>query len=245
MVVLGIQNATFAETALTTEEQTLWETQYNDLFFSPWSFERQYVNSKKTVVDAGIRAAKNALDEKKFGGLNCADSELGITTIRPGQVGLVNGATPEADNVWKWKHDCIKQAQGVGFENWIHSPAAGAPTTSFATPEEAFYIPLYIHEENCSPRIQTVKLDIGRANILYYDVAACRMRDYISGTNLIPLPTTFWAPEMDVKVALGFKMNGTTEPRLGGFCVALGSFLDATYYTASSNSVVAGTTAST
>ena len=170
MVVLGIQNATFAETALTAEEQTLWQTQYADLWFPPWSLERTYINTKKAIVDAGVRAAKNALDERKFGGLNAADSEIGITTIRPGQVGLVNGATPEANNVWKWKHDCIKEAYGVGFENWIHSPTT--PTTAFATPEEAFYIPLYIHEENCSPRIQTVKLDIGRANILFYDVCA-------------------------------------------------------------------------
>ncbi|MBU0959255.1 MAG: hypothetical protein KKB31_04905 [Nanoarchaeota archaeon] len=243
MVVLGIQNATFAETALTGEEQSLWTIQYNELFYPPWSYERRFIDSRKSVVEAGIRAAKNALDERKFGGLNCADSEIGITPIRPGQVGLVNGATPEANNVWKWKHDCIKEAQGVGFENWIHSPAA--PTTAFATPEEAFYIPLYIVEENCSPRIQTVKLDIGRANILYYDVCACRMRDYQSGTNLIPLPTTFWAPEMDVLVALGFKMNGTTEPRLGGFCVALGSFLDSTEYHASGNSVLGENNAST
>lgn len=243
MVVLSMQNATFAETALTAEEQEYWETQFRELFYPPWSFERQFVNTRKAIVDAGIRAAKNALDERKFGGLNCADSEIGISTIRPGHVGLVNGATPEANNVWKWKHDCIKEAYGVGFENWIHSPTTA--TTAFATPEEAFYIPLYILEENCSPRIQTVKMDIGRANILYYDVAACRLRDYQTGTNLIPLPTTFWAPEMDVLVALGFKMNGTTEPRLGGFCVALGSFLDATSYQASTNTVVGVNTAST
>lgn len=243
MVELAIQNATFAETALTPEENTLWNIQFNELWYPPWSFERRFVMSRRAIVDAGIRAAKNALDERKFGGLNCANSEIGITTIRPGQVGLVEGNTPEANNVWKWKHDCIKETQGTGFENWIHSPTA--PTTAFAINDDSFFIPLYILEENCSPRIQTVKLDIGRANILYYDVAACRMRDYASGVNLIPLPTTFWAPEMDVLVALGFKMNGTTEPRLGGFCVAEGNFLDATYYSASTHTVVPATAAST
>ena len=243
MVELTIQNATFAETALTPEEQTLWQTQYNELWYQPWSFERSFLNSRRAVIDAGIRAAKNALDERKFGGLNAANSEIGISTIRPGHVGLVNGVDPEADNVWKWKHDCIKSANAVGFENWIHSPTA--PTTAFSVCDDSFIIPLYIVEENCSPRIQTVKMDIGRANILHYDVAACRMRDYQSGVNLIPLPTTYWAPEMDVLVALGHKMNGTTEPRLGGFCVAEGQFLDATYYTASTHTVVAGTTAST
>jgi len=243
MVVLSIQNATFAETALTGEEQSLWENQWRELFMPPWSFERQFINSKKAIVDAGIRAGKNALDERKFGGINAADSEIGISTIRPGHVGLVNGTVPEADNVWKWKHDCVKAASTVGFEYWIHSPTTA--TTAYTLPEECFIIPLYIVEENCSPRIQTIKMDIGRANILHYDVAACRLRDYATGVNLIPLPTTFWAPEMDVHIALQHKMNGTTEPRLGGFTVAYGSFLDATAYSASTNTVTATTTAST
>jgi hypothetical protein len=243
MVVLTVQNATFAETGLTDEESQIWNTQWKELFVPPWSFERQFINSRKDIVDAGIRAAKNALDERKFGGLNAANSEIGLSMIRPGQVGLVNGTVPEADNVWKWKHDCVKAANGVGFENWIHSPTTA--TTAYSVPKELFIIPLYVIEENCCPRIQTIKMDIGRANILHYDVAAARMKDYASGVNLIPLPTTYWAPEMDVLVALQHKMNGTTEPRLGGFTVGMGSFLDATTYAASTNTVTTTTTAST
>lgn len=243
MAVLEIQNATFAETALTGEETQLWEQQWRELFVPPWNFERQYINSKKSIVDSFLRAAKNALDERKFGGINAANSEIGISMIRPGHVGLVNGTVPEADNVWKWKHDCVKAANAVGFEYWIHSPTVA--TTAYAIPDECFIMPLYIVEENCSPRIQTIKMDIGRANILHYDVAAARLRDYQTGTNIIPLPTTFWAPEMDVHIALQHKMNGTTEPRLGGFTVAYGSFLDATTYAASTHTVVTTTTTST
>ena len=243
MVELVIQNATFAETKLTPEEMTLWEAQWGALFMPPWSFERQYINTRRNVVLQGIQAGKNAINERKFGGLNAANSEIGISAIRPGHVGLVNGVDPEADNVWKWKHDCVKTAQGFGLENWIHSPVA--PTTAFSIPEDVFIIPLYIVEEACSPRIMTVKMDIDRSNILYYDVCACRLRDYQTGIALIPLPTTFWAPEIDVTMALGFKMNGTVEPRLGGFTVALGQFLDATNYVASTNTVVAETVAAT
>lgn len=243
MVVLAIQNATFAETGLTPEETNIWETQWRELFMPPWSFERQFINSRKSVVDAGIRAAKNLLDEKKFGGINAANSEIGISMIRPGHVGLVNGTVPEADNVWKWKHDVVKTANAVGFENWIHSPTTA--TTAYSVPEELFIIPLYVVEENACPRIQCIKMDIGRANILYYDVAGCRIRDYQTGYNLIPLPTTYWAPEMDVLVALAHKNVGTTEPRLGGFTVGYGSFLNATTYAASTNTIATTTTAST
>lgn len=242
MVVLGIQNATFAETALTGEEEAIFNAQWASLFCAPWSFERRFVDSKMNVVKAGLRAAKNALNERKFGGLNGANSELGLTPIRPGQVGLVNGNNPESNNVWKWKHDCVKATNGVGFENWIHSPTS--PTTAFAVNDDSFFIPLYIFEENCSPRIQTIKMDIGRANILYYDVTMSRIRDYVSGMNIIPLPTSFWAPDMDVLIALQHKMNGTTEPRLGGFCVAEGQFLNASTYIASTNTVVPQFTAS-
>lgn len=243
MVQLAIQNETFAETMLTPEEMKLLTTQWQELFMPPWSYERQFVNSRWPIVVQGVQAAKNALEERKFGGFNCGNSEIGISPIRPGQVGLVNGVVPEADNVWKWKHDTVKAAQGVGFENWIHSPTAA--TTAYTIPDHSFFIPLYIIEENCSPRIQTVKMNIGRTNILYYDVAACRLRDYQSGTNLIPLPTTFWPPMIDVLIALQFKMNGTTEPRLGGFVVAEGTWLNSSAYVASTNTVTTETTAST
>jgi hypothetical protein len=243
MVVLAIQGATFAETQLTPEEQGIFDEQWKELFCPAWSYERQFIQSRMNVVMAGIRAAKNALDEKKFGGLNAANSELGLSMIRPGHVGLVDGTVPEANNVWKWKHDCIKQTSGVGLENWIHSPTTA--TTAYTIASNEFIIPLYILEENCSPRLQTIKMDIGRSNILYYDVCASRIRDYTSGINLIPLPTTFWGPDVDVLVALGFKMNGTTEPRLGGFTIAEGVFLDSTNYTVSTNSVTTETVAAT
>ena len=243
MVVLAIQGATFAETALTGEEEALFNAQWASLFCAPWSYERRFIDSRMNVVKAGVRAAKNALDERKFGGINAANSEIGLSMIRPGQVGLVEGATPESNNVWKWKHDCVQATNGVGCENWIHSPTAAA--TAFAVTDDSFFIPLYIFDENCCPRIQTVKLNIGRSNILYYDVCASRIRDYVSGMNIIPLPTTFWGPNDDILIALQHKMNGTTEPRLGGFCIAEGQFLNASTYIAATHTVATQFTAST
>lgn len=243
MVRLAIQNEEFAETQLSTEEMNILSGQWKELFAPPWSFERSYIQGKWDTVMKAVQAAKNSLDELKFGGFNCGSSEIGMSPIRPGHVGLVNGTVPEANNVWKWKHDTIKMAQGTGLENWIHSPTTA--TTAFTLHEDEFIYPMYIVEENCSPKIQLVKMDIGRTNILFYDVAASRLRDYQTGINLIPLPTTFWLPEMDVTVALGFKFDGCTEPRLGGFTIAKGSFLNSTNYVASTNSVTTETVSST
>jgi hypothetical protein len=50
---------------------------------------------------------------------------------------------------------------------------------------------------------------------------------------------------IDVLVALQFKMNGTTEPRLGGFVVAEGTWLNSSTYVASTNTVTTETVAST
>ena len=243
MVKLAIQNEEFAQTALTPDEMNTFMGQLKELWYYPWSFERQFIWGKLPVVQVAAEAAKNSLDELKFGGFNAGNAEIGFSPIRPGHVGLVNGTVPEADNVWKWKHDTVKEANAVGFENWIHSPTTA--TTAYNIPEELFIYPMYILEENCSPKIQTVKMTIGRTNILNYDVRGSRLRDYQSGTNLIPLPTTFWLPEMDVLVALGFKYTGVTEPRLGGFTFGKGFILDATSYAASTNTVSTTTTAST
>jgi len=243
MVKLVAQNEEFAETRLTDQEMGIFAGQWKDLWMPDWSFERRFVQDHWDKVVNAVQCAKNALDELRFGGFNCGNSEIGLTPIRPGQVGLVDTAPSEADNVWKWKHDTKKEAQGVGFEYWIHSPAVA--TTAFTLNEDEFIYPMYIVEENCSPKIQTVKMDIGRTNILWYDVRAARLRDYQTGINLIPLPTTYWLPEMDILVSLGFKYAGTTEPRLGGFCIAKGSFLNATSYNDSTNTVVPVVTTST
>lgn len=241
MVKLWTQNEEFATTALTPQESQILQTQWNELFMPPWSFERKFIGAKYPLVKTAVEAAKNALDELTFGGFNCGNSEIGICTIRPGQVGLVNGTPSEADNVWKWKHDTTKSAQGVGWENWIHSPTTA--TTAYTLHADEFIYPMYIVEEQCTPLIQGVKMDIGRTNILYYDVAACRLRDYQTGLNLIPLPTTFWLPKMDVKIALNFKYAAVTEPRLGGFCIAKGDFLDSSHYASSTNTIQTETTA--
>lgn len=242
MVKLAIQNEEFAETELTSDELSTLQGQWRELFAPPWSFERQYIQGKWNTVLSAVKAAKNSLDELKFGGFNCGSSEIGITPIRPGHVGLVNGTVPEANNVWKWKHDTVRMAQNTGLENWIHSPTTA--TTAFTLNQDEFVYPMYIVEENCSPKIQLIKMDIGRTNILFYDVTASRLRDYQTGINLTPLPTTFWLPEMDVLVALGFKFAGVTEPRLGGFTIARGSFLNATNYAASTNTVATESVAS-
>jgi len=241
MVKLWTQNEEFATTALTPQEAQILQTQWNELFMPPWSFERKFINAKYAMVKTACEAGKNALDELTFGGFNAGNGEIGISSIRPGHVGLVNGTVPEANNVWKWKHDTTKSAQGVGLENWIHSPTTA--TTAYNLNEDQFVYPMYIVEEQCTPTIQTVKMDIGRTNILYYDVANCRLRDYQTGLSLIPLPTTFWLPQMDVLVALNFTSAKVTEPRLGGFTIAKGNFLDSSHYASSTNTVQTETTA--
>lgn len=242
MVKLAIQNEDFAQTKLSAGEHDLFVKQWNDLFLAPWNFEKQYINSRQAMVGMALECAKNALDELVFGGLNAGNQEIGFSFIRPGQVGLVEAAACESNNVWAWKHDATKIVNALGLENWIHSPAAA--TTAYAVSDHEFVYPMYIIEEQASPKIQVVKMDIGRTNILHYDVAACRIIDQATGIPLIPLPTTFWLPNMDVLVALGFKAAGYVEPRLGGFCIAEGSFLNSTNYIAATNSVATQAVAS-
>jgi len=195
-----------------------------------------------STMQTALEVAKNSLDEITFGGMNAGNGEIGFTMIRPGHVGFVESAACESNNVWAWKHDCVKIVNAVGFENWIHSPAGA--TTPFNVMEDSFIYPMYIVEENANAKIQCVKMDIGRTNVLWYDVAACRLATE-DGINLIPLPTTFWLGETDALMALGFKAAGFVEPRLGGFTVAKGSFLNACNYVANGNSVQPQTVAST
>lgn len=247
MVFLAVQNEDFAETKLTAKEMGLFTAQWNELFLPSWNLERRYINEKlNSVVLPGIQAAKNALDEKTFGGFNAGNNEIGISPIRPGHVGLVHSATivvAEADQVWRWARNTAAPGYNVGYENWIHSPTTA--TTSFQVYRDEFVLPMYIVEEAASPKIQSVKLNIGRTDILYYDVAANRIRDNVTGISLIPLPTTFWLPETDALIALQCTCAGTIAPRLGGFTVALGSFLDGTTYTISTNTVNPSTVAAT
>lgn len=247
-IKLAVQNEEFTTSPLTDIERALFEEQWKELFHPPWSLERQFLELKKPVVLRGIEAAKNALDEITFGGFNAQANELGISPIRPGHVGLCHDGSytnAEADNTWKWKGGKLATAPAynAGFDGWIHSPSSD--TTAFTVHEDAFIIPLYIVEESASPKLACIKMDVGRSDILYYDVGACRLRDARSGISLIPLPTTFWGPNTDVLVAVQAKEAGSLDIRLGGFTVARGSFLDATTYTPSTNTVATATVATT
>lgn len=237
-VKLEIQNEEFTTTALTDRELTVFEKQFAELFYPPWSLEREFILGKKDVVLRGIEAAKNVLGEKTFGGFNAQANEIGISPIRPGHVGLCHDATntfAEADNTWKWISNAARPSYNTGFDTWIHSPTSN--TSAFTVHKDSFIIPLYIVEESASPKLQTIKINVGRSDILYYDCSACRIRDNRTGISLIPLPTTFWGPSTDVLVAVQAKEAGALEIRLGGFTVALGTFLDATVYQPDGNTV--------
>jgi len=245
-VKLSVQNEEFTTDPLTKDERDLFEEQFNDLFYPPWSLERRFILSRKDFILAGIEVAKNKLDGLTFGGFNAGANELGISPIRPGHVGLVRASSTtnaEADQVWKWAGNASKPTYNTGFDGWIHSPSSD--TTAFTVHEDSFIIPMYIVEETASPKLQTVKIDVGRTDILYYDVSACRFRDAQTGISLIPLPKMFWGPNTDVLVAVQAKEAGTLDIRLGGFTVAKGTFLDATVYTVSTNTVAPATKATT
>jgi len=239
MVDLDVQHESFAETALTQKEMELFNAQWKDLFFPSWSLERELINSRRAVVDQGVRAAKNALDERNFGGFNSGANEIGISTIRPGQVGLAGdgSSNEEGDNTWLWtRRNATVPGYNVAYDCWIHSPNTVA--TAFTLHKDQFVIPLYIVEQSTSPKLQTVKIDIGRSDILYYDCAANQIRDARSGISLYPLPTTFWGPSIDVLISIQAKAAGALELRLGGFCVGLGTFLNASSYEGSTNTIV-------
>jgi len=245
-IKLGIQSEEFTTTPLTTYERDLFEDQLKELFYPPWNLERQYVLSKHDIILVALEAAKNSLDDKTFGGFNAGANEIGMSTIRPGHVGLCrDGAhtNAEADNTWKWVSNASAPGYNTGFDGWIHSPTSD--TTAFTVHEDSFILPLYIVEESASPKLQTVKIDVGRTDVLYYDVSAARIRDAKTGISLYPLPTTFWGPNTDVLVAVQAKEAGTLDIRLGGFTFALGTFLDATTYTPSTNTVAPATVATT
>ena len=245
---MSVQNEEFTTQELTPEERSLFEKQFSELFYPPWSLEREFILSRKQFVVHGIEAAKHKLDGLTFGGFNAGANELGISPIRPGHVGLCHNAAntnAEADNTWKWKGGKLAAAPAynTGFDGWIHSPTSD--TTAFTVHEDAFIIPMYIVEESASPKLQTVKIDVGRSDILYYDVSAARLRDARTGISLIPLPEMFWGPNVDVLVAVQAREAGTLDIRLGGFTVAKGTFLDATTYTPSGNTVATATVATT
>lgn len=244
-VKLVTQKEEFTTTELTAEERALFEEQFRDLFYPPWSLERQFITARKDFILDGIAVAKNKFD-LSFGGFNAGANELGISPIRPGHVGLCKSSTStaaEADNTWRWTSVTTAPGYTAGFDNWIHSPSSA--TTAFTVHEDSFIIPTHIVEESATPKLQCIKIDVGRTDILYYDVSACRIRDNATGINLIPLPRMYWGPNTDVLVAIQTKESGYVDLRLGGFTIAKGTFLDATVYEANGNTVKPRTNAST
>lgn len=241
---LSVQNnANFAEDDLQKEEMDTFTAQWAEMFMPAWSLERQLINSRLDVVLKAIKASKNIF-VKKFGGFNPQGGEFGLTPIRPGQVGICAATVSEGNNTWIWPAATTAPGTAVGFDGWIHSPTAA--TTPYTLPLNLNIYPFYLAEESPTPILQTVKMDINRANILWLDMSAGHIRDpKAPNVCFYPLPNTFWSQQTNVEISIQTKKAGYMDLRLGGFAIGQTEMLDASSYTASTNTVTATKTAYT
>lgn len=247
---LMVQGAQFPYADLDSNETQLFDNQFAEMFCTPWAIERMLIQSRRNNVLAAIGVAKNEFKGKGFGGFNAAAGQIGISPIRPGQVGLCKSGSDtaaEGDNTWIWTSgNTALPAYGTGNDNWIHSPNTATTNFTLAQNPGAIIFPFYLVEENPSAILQTLKMDIGRANILYIDCSMGRVRDEKApGVSIYPLPNTIWKPATTVKVAIQTTKAGYMNLRLGGFAIGEAEFLQAQTYTASTNTVTATENAAT
>ena len=241
---LSVQNnANFAEDELEKLEMDTFTAQWAEMFMPAWSLERQLINSRLEIVLKAVKASKNIF-VKKFGGFNPQGGEFGLTPIRPGIAGLCAATVAEGNNSWIWAAPTTAPGTAVGFDGWIHSPTGA--TTPYTLPANVNIYPFYCAEESTTPILQTVKMDINRANILWIDMSAGHIRDpKAPNICFYPLPNTFWTEQTNVEVSIQTKKTGYMDLRLGGFTIAETEMLDASSYTASTNTVTATKTSYT
>ena len=106
------QNRDFGTQRLSSDEASLFETQFNTLINDLDSrlVSEMFMQRRQNIADA-LALSKNQFDERLFGGINAADNEIGFDMLRPGHV-RADPATGDTVNDWYYTHE-------DGWNDWI------------------------------------------------------------------------------------------------------------------------------
>jgi len=198
-------------------EMAYFNQQFETLFGTDDSVERQIMTDRKSMVLTAIRAVKAAIATKpSFRGLNPGDTELGFSPIRPIHVKRGDGVGAVRAT---WDHD-------VSAETWADWLCSSTGNKGYVLDRRMGQVILYLKSFKVSPLASEVQFKIGRTQLVPFPFRSIKLGDNVHNVAVYPVPTMFVMPGTDELFAdLYADRGGTAELALGGLTIGLGAFL--------------------
>lgn len=229
---VDVQNAGFPLSPFTDDEKRKWNAGFAELWYNRNGVLRSLYDARAAELYAAARASKKALKDKTFGGFSAANTEIGMSPIRPGHVGFTSDNTiSKPNNVWRFDVQAGTASGGTTTATqWIGNTSSGY--TVGGAGANTFIVNIGLLELSLAPVCDALSINIGRATLLPIDTHALRTHDIPNAPNvsMIPLPTTFWGPQESVNYQIWSDNGGTCELIPLGYTYALGATLNKVSY---------------
>jgi len=207
---------------LDAEEQNIFENQFEALLNADGSVERQVLRDRKSVCNSFVRAAKYALDNKKFKGFNPADMELGFGLIRPGHTKVANVV----------RANWFTAVPVAGPAAWVqHIGGPGAAVGFQLSEDHALCITHLTSLDTPNPLVVETRFANGREILIPYDMRSIALGDNDTQVAVYPIPTVWAMPESILLQRIEGDRVGNTNLKLGGITVGTGRFMSQEDYT--------------
>jgi hypothetical protein len=197
------------------EELTYFNAQFPQLVAgSPTSVERSLMFQRAGTYLRCIRATKEELNGGAFRGINPQDTEIGFGLLRPQFTQLAGVYKPNWNsgallaNAWS---NFASNAAGVGYV---------LPNTFGVVISHA------VSEAPVTPLVSEIKGDVGRGDIIPFDLRPLLAADNNTLTPIFPIPTLFAPPNGTLWVRVKFDLPGADVVRLGGLVIGRGRVLN-------------------
>jgi hypothetical protein len=213
------QNRDFNTQALTTEEASLLDSQFNTLIND---FDNRVVTDlfrqRSALIGKTAAHAKQILDEKRFGGINAADNEIAFDVIRPGHI-RADPSDGSSQNDWYFEPD------SAGWNDWIGDGTSG---NDYTVPEDQITLVLGVVDQDASSAVSSINVDrFGRnVDMLPKDMNSARLTDNENNVLAQALPTLVATENDRVHIRLRSDVAKESQPRLVGVTFGVGDYMN-------------------
>lgn len=229
---VAIQSGQFEEVPMAPDESLLLERTLDLLVGGqPSSLKREVFDQHREFIRRAAMVSKNVFDTG-FGGINPADVEFGIQPLRPLHFHRNGNQSADAtdikgeENSWRTTAAgfLASESSASGLDNWI----GGA--NGYRISKELLLLVFGIEEVSATPKIDELKIDIDRDNIIVFDTRDFRTADNKYGNAsyfLTKIPVHIVRPLGTIRYRVRSNLGGPAEPRLLGVTLGTGRALKA------------------
>jgi len=211
---LRLYNQSYNLASLDAQELEYINAQLPTLLAPPTSIQRILQMQRIDAYVAGIRAVKEKLNGPPFRGLNPGDTELGFQLIRPQFVQIAGAYRTNwlqlalVANAWT---NFASNAAGVGYQVGQDFGLIITHLTALVTP---------------TPLESEYRFSIGRTVLIPQPCRSLRVGDNENQVSILPIPTVYAEPRVQLFSAIKADVNGNAELEWGGLVVGYGRVLN-------------------